>query len=90
MNIVCKSDVYEVELLYNKRCISYFDTGYSYWYNGKEVCNGTYSSDRWNKILDKYNGGNKISLKRNLEYSYEQSLNFDKLIKEAVRKELKK
>lgn len=87
MNIKKITVIDEIEIQYNKRCISYFETGYSYWYNGREVKNGNYDKKRWKEILNKHNMGLQIKISRNDDYSYEQSMKFENLITQAVRKD---
>ena len=90
MNIKTIRVVDEIEVQYNKRCISYFDTGYSYWYNGKEKTNNTYSYDRWKKILKKHSKDSlcSISIEYNEKYDYKQARLHDDLIRKSVKNDM--
>lgn len=88
MNIKTIRVVDEIEVQYNKRCISYFDTGYSYWYNGKEKTNNTYSYDRWEKVLKKYSKGSLCSIEYNEKYDYKQARLHDDLIRKSVKNDM--
>lgn len=74
----------EVNIAYGKRELSYFDTGWSYWYNGREVSQGKYSDKKWKKIKDRFNNSFSCKIERNEEYDYEVSTNLSNLIFKAV------
>ena len=91
MNITKTSKLYEVELLQGKRYISYGETGYSYWYNGKEVCNKEYSDkSKWKKIKKKYNKDLMITIERNKNFNWEMERKFSFMILKAIEKEKKR
>lgn len=80
----------EVNIVYGKRNLSYFSTGYSYWYNGIEISNKEYSKEKWNKIKKRFNDGFACKIDKNEEYSFEVARQADLQIQNACQQNLKK
>lgn len=74
----------EVNIAYGKWELSYFDTGWSYWYNGREVSQGKYSDKKWKKIKDRFNNSFGCKIERNEGYDYQVATNLSNLISKAV------
>lgn len=84
MNILKYFMLDEVNIAYGKRELSYFDTGWSYWYNGREVSQGKYSDKKWKKIKDRFNNSFSCKIEINEEYNDEVATNLSNLIFKAV------
>ena len=78
----------EINLVFGKRNLSYFPTGYSYWYNGREISNKTYSESKWKKIKEKFNKGFGCTIERNPEYSFQVAWEADDQIANAVKNDI--
>lgn len=76
----------EVNIAYGKRELLYFNTGWSYWYNGKEVSQGEYSDKKWKKIKDRFNCGLGYQIENNENYDYEIAINRSERLQKVVKK----
>lgn len=90
MNIQKAYMLDEINIVYGKRNLSYFKTGYTYWYNGREVSNKPYSELKWKKIKQRFNHGYGVMFERNKEFNFGLAVEADKLIQKAVLEDMEK
>lgn len=90
MNITTVKIINEVTIGYNKRVLSYFDTGFSYWYNGREVSQACYNKERFKRAVEKHCGEYYLSWERNENYDYSMAFKQIELIANAVKEDMRK